>query len=101
MNLNAIFDAALRMSEAQQRDDELRRLRRVIWHQTRECGSCDKWMKSSQCPKEHNVAGMSRGPSSGDLKCGEYVQSDRAARDVADATAKLTEPTPPEREEVP
>ncbi len=37
------------------------------------CGDCDNWMKSRQCPREHNVKGMSRGPSCNDYTCDKFV----------------------------
>ena len=48
------------------------------------CGDCDKWMKSRECPREHNVNGQTRGPSAGTPTCGQFVISRSAAarRDV-------------------
>lgn len=43
------------------------------------CGDCQHWMKSSSCPREHNVNGYTRGPSSGDFKCGKFVETKAAA----------------------
>lgn len=42
------------------------------------CGECSHWMKSSLCPREHNVKGMSRGPSCGDSVCSKFVAKDAA-----------------------
>lgn len=42
------------------------------------CGSCQHWMKSRDCPRERNVNGMSRGPSSGDYPCGKFAITDSA-----------------------
>lgn len=39
------------------------------------CGDCDKWMKSRQCPREHNVRGQSRGPSCEGMPCGQFVET--------------------------
>jgi hypothetical protein len=36
------------------------------------CGSCYFWMMSKSCPREKNVGGMSRGPSSGETPCDKY-----------------------------
>ena len=36
------------------------------------CGDCNKWMKSSECPREHNVRGISRGPSWGEPTCDQF-----------------------------
>lgn len=38
----------------------------------RRCGSCEHWMKSSVCPREHNVKGYSRGPSCDAYPCGKF-----------------------------
>lgn len=46
------------------------------------CGECYYWMKSRECPREHNVRGMSRGPSSGDATCAKFK-----AKDARTATA--------------
>jgi hypothetical protein len=39
----------------------------------RECGNCDFWMKSRECPREHNVNGFSRGPSMSAPACSKYL----------------------------
>lgn len=36
------------------------------------CGDCNKWMRSRECPREHNVKGMSRGPSCADSPCDQF-----------------------------
>lgn len=36
------------------------------------CSDCDKWMKSSLCPYEHNVRGYSRGPSCSAFPCSKF-----------------------------
>ena len=36
------------------------------------CGDCSHWMKSSECPREHNVKGMSRGPSCDGMACDKF-----------------------------
>lgn len=47
--------------------DEIReRLRK------RRCSDCDFWMKSSLCPKEHNVRGYSKGPSCDAFPCSKF-----------------------------
>lgn len=40
--------------------------------QHKRCSNCDKWMKSSLCPREHNVRGYSKGPSADDFPCGDF-----------------------------
>lgn len=42
------------------------------------CGECSYWMKSAFCPREHNVKGMSRGPSCADSACSKFVAKDAA-----------------------
>ena len=42
---------------------ELTRITVAIASRSSWCGDCSHWMKSSECPREHNVKGMSRGPS--------------------------------------
>lgn len=38
----------------------------------RECGSCYFWMKSRECPREHNVNGYTRGPSCAHPACAKF-----------------------------
>lgn len=59
------------LTEATVHRDEANRLHRVSLPK---CGNCNKWMKSSQCPREHNVNGMTRGPSSEEIACKQYVE---------------------------
>ena len=42
------------------------------------CGNCYYWMKSRDCPHEHNVGGMSRGPSADALTCSKFKITQRA-----------------------
>lgn len=42
------------------------------------CGECYWWMKSRDCPREHNVKGMSRGPSCNDATCDKFKAKDAA-----------------------
>lgn len=44
-----------------------------VYIKGKRCGNCDKWNKSSLCPKEHNVKGYSRGPSSSAFPCNEFT----------------------------
>lgn len=39
------------------------------------CGACNHWMKSRVCPREKNIGGMTRGPSSGSLACDQFSRS--------------------------
>ena len=40
------------------------------------CGNCHWWMKSRDCPREHNVKGMTRGPDAGGLPCSKHQWTD-------------------------
>ena len=42
------------------------------------CGECHWWMKSRDCPREHNVNGISRGPSCDDATCDKFRPKDAA-----------------------
>lgn len=85
-DIRNIFDIAIAASDEQarkqKRQEELQVLRNFARH---ECGSCDKWMKSRECPRERNVKGMSRGPSCKDYICSAFVGNSR----YHDAVAKL------------
>lgn len=60
------------------------------------CGRCHWWMKSSDCPQEHNVKGMSRGPSSGDYiarSCSKFQRSSSAeklTRELEERVVKIS-----------
>lgn len=68
-----------------------RQLREDISLNTGVCGSCDKWMKSRECPREKNVNGMSRGPSCKSLTCGQFVWAASSLRLIEEWKAKLAE----------
>ena len=74
MNASSVFESMLAADRAMQRAVRINDLRVEIASIGKRCGDCDKWMKSSECPKEHNVNGMTRGPSCGAFKCSEYVE---------------------------
>lgn len=49
------------------------------------CGECYWWMKSRDCPREHNVRGMSRGPSCDDGACPKFqAKNDETAAAIAE-----------------
>lgn len=87
-----LFDSLIDFDEAQQKQrarlEHIAELRRRL--QPR-CGNCDKWMKSSECPREKNVNGYSRGPSMSEWPCPQYV----AAREIAETKAELEEALKP------
>jgi hypothetical protein len=73
MDATKIFDAFERFSDQmarhqQERDEFDRAFRRSCPR----CGSCNHWMKSRECPREHNVKGMSRGPSADASTCSKF-----------------------------
>ena len=69
---------------------ELRKERQQLAaHQTNpKCGDCYNWMKSSMCPREHNVRGQTTGPSCNGARCESFVWDGpiRAALDKAIAS---------------
>lgn len=88
-----IWDWAIKLSEHTQQTAKLAQLTRNIASIGMTCGDCGKWMKSRECPREHNVAGMSRGPSCKAMKCTQFVEKAEATarrqrlRDERDALA--------------
>jgi len=50
-----------------------------------ECGRCDHWMKTSDCPREHsNMTGYSKGPSSSDHACDKFKKKHAVVIEVED-----------------
>lgn len=94
-DLRNIFDAFLeadrRMGEIAAKQRELARLTKIA---RKRCGNCDKWMKSRECPREHNVKGMSRGPSCEDMICGQFVSSPNHLKWIAELNAALPSLSP-------
>lgn len=54
------------------------------------CGDCDKWMKSSECPREKNVNGMTRGPSINAPICNQFVIKNWVIKHQEDLQKELT-----------
>lgn len=85
MNIARLFDALIEADSARQADiakrENLARLRVLA---TPRCGSCDSWMKSSSCPREHNFNGYTRGPDSGGYPCSKFVGNSRFVGHVAE-----------------
>lgn len=88
-----IWDWAARFSDHVHRLDEMRRLREQIFQIGRGCGDCSKWMKRSDCPREHNVNGQTRGPSMSAPVCREFTECPRetARRDALKLTLAAME----------
>jgi hypothetical protein len=72
-----IWDWASRFSEHIHRQARIRELAADIARSG--CGDCKNWMKSRECPKEHNVNGYSRGPSRNAPICSLFVEEPRTA----------------------
>lgn len=85
-----VWDWAAKFSAHVHRLDEIRRFKADIAVIGRRCGDCDNWMKSRQCPREHNVNGRSRGPSAGDFICQKFTESRRATKRREELTAMLS-----------
>ncbi len=77
------------LSDYTQRLDKTRKLRARISTIGNECGDCDKWMKSSLCPREKNVNGRNKGPSCGAYICGQFVETASATKRRQDLSAEL------------
>ena len=65
----------------------LARLRDMVAYarkaETKRCGACDYWMKSRDCPREHNVNGYSRGPSMDAHPCQKWKANSGYAELIA------------------
>ena len=88
-NGQELWDWASTFSSVVHRNDEMRQLRAKILKANLQCGSCDKWMKSSLCPRERNINGYSRGPSCADLKCDQFVMGDSTKTSLLQWAAEL------------
>lgn len=88
--LDKFIEADGRRVRAQCHLDEAIRLERAI--QPR-CGNCYWWVKSRDCPREHNVNGQTRGPSCDGMPCHKFQESSRVAElrtlALAERTAAL------------
>ena len=85
-----IWDWAARLSEHTQRLGRIRQLRADLRRLGMECGDCDKWMKSRECPRERNVNGQTRGPSMTALVCGQYVEAASTTKRRVELEAALS-----------
>jgi hypothetical protein len=84
-----IYGWAARLSAHTSRLDKMRRLNADIRATGANCGDCEKWMKSRECPQERNVHGISRGPSMAGIKCVQFVESPRATKRRAEFQLEL------------
>lgn len=90
-----IWDWAGRFSEHVHRVNRIAELTRDIARVGTRCGDCDKWMKSRECPREHNANGKTRGPSMDGLTCVKFVEDRFATKHRAELQAKLHALNPP------
>lgn len=80
----AIFDAFGKFSEVIHRADKERRALEVLQGRSRrECGNCEHWMKSRDCPIDDQRRGF---PDHKHPPCGKYAPT----RDAAAALLQLT-----------
>lgn len=90
--VDAIFDAVAKASAAIIRADKRREELHRLWEASRPCcGNCFFWMKSSLCPREHNVKGYSQGPSMSGLACKKFERTKSAEEFLAQRNKMLNE----------
>lgn len=105
MNGPDLWDAFEQAAQRISNQAQLRDLVAIVNNFTRrECGHCEHWMKSKQCPKEVNVNGWNKGPSMSEPPCAkyevkQYVQREAAERQATANTFATTHnlPLPPTR----
>jgi len=89
-----IWDWAANLSAYRHRQDKIRDLQSDIRTIGSECGDCDKWMKSGQCPRERNVNGRNVGPSCSRPICSQFVEGRQATKRRQERIAELETLTP-------
>ena len=55
------------------------------------CGACQHWMKSRICPRERNVNGWNRGPSSESVPCDKFLITARSINTIANKRREASE----------
>lgn len=97
MEPNDVWGWAGGFSDAVHRRAKLSELRSQI--ATVVCGDCDKWMKSSQCPRERhdNRIGRYVGPSSHGAICDKFIEAASSSKLRAERRTEMQRPegTPP------
>lgn len=82
-----------------QREARIAELRAEIKKCGQECGDCDKWMKSRECPREQpgtdKRSGYSVGPSMSAPICNAYVEKYSTTQRRAKLTSELETLLPP------
>ena len=80
-------------AEWMQRAARIKELHAAIQKCGSECGDCDRWMKSSECPRERpgegKFRGHSVGPSMGDRICSAYKEKAHTTQRRAEYTSEL------------
>lgn len=67
-DLNNILGAILEVGNDIQAQATIRQLRADIYNIQNRCGSCSRWMKKSECPREKN-----KKVSCNELKCSDFL----------------------------
>ena len=90
--MDDILDGVMRLSEVSSRvhmlsieQDKLNMLERKV------CGNCFYWMKSRLCPREANVKGMTRGPSSSGSPCEKFAMGEHYKISIEEQKNKVLE----------
>ena len=86
---DGVFAFADAFSKSVHRADRIRTINAELLRTGRRCGDCYFWMKSRECPREHNVNGMSRGPSCEGLACSKMQMTTDAIQGRDRLTAEL------------
>lgn len=84
MNASALIDRLLRADMLRQLVAQRGEIDTLL---TPRCGNCEHWMKSRTCPREHNVDGMTRGPSCNALPCPQHAMTPSTIRVHAEKVA--------------
>ena len=82
---------AAELGKAAQKAARIRALRQHIYQRPTECGACQHWMKSRDCPRETNVNGRNRGPSMKAPICSKFLINRRDAANIEKMQAQLLE----------
>jgi hypothetical protein len=88
-NGQEVWDWAGKFSEHVHRQDKIRKLSAEI-RKPNSCGDCHFWMKSRECPREHNVNGQTRGPSCDGFTCQKFQATATSISLRADKVAELS-----------
>lgn len=84
-----VWDWAGKFSENVHNIDKIRKLSADAFKPL-SCGDCYWWMKSRDCPREKNVNGQTRGPSSGGFPCPKMQQTKQSIEHRSSLRAEIT-----------